>query len=589
MTTAAIVTRDELAQIRGQAAREYPNECCGVILVRGNERRLMPCRNIQDAKHAENPVAFPRTGRHAYYMDPHDILAFERQIDQGFELGVIYHSHPDAGAYFSETDKAQALSTGIDRQPGFPNTIQLVVSVVAGAPAAVAAYRWSRATQTFERVDDGELSTLGGDMKESERLFAAAERVMPGGVNSPVRAFRAVGGHPFFVGRGAGARLTDVDGRSYVDFVGSWGPLILGHAAAPIVEAVLEAAQRGTSYGAPTAGEVELAEAITRAYPSMEMVRLVSSGTEAAMSAVRLARGATGRDVIVKFDGCYHGHADSLLVKAGSGGATFSVPDSHGVPEALARLTLTAPFNDIEAVRALFRQRGDQIAAVIVEPVAGNMGVVPPAPGFLEGLRDVTSAHGSLLIFDEVITGFRVAYGGAQAAYGVRPDLTCLGKIIGGGLPVGAYGGRRALMQHVSPLGGVYQAGTLSGNPLAVAAGLAMLRALREGDVYARLDALGAQLESGLRSAAEKAGVPVTINRVGSMLTGFFCAGPVTDYASARRADTSRYARFFSSMLERGVYLAPSQFEAAFVSLAHSREDLELTARAAAESLAALS
>jgi glutamate-1-semialdehyde 2,1-aminomutase len=372
-----------------------------------------------------------------------------------------------------------------------------------------------------------------------------------------------------------------------VDFVGSWGPLILGHAAPAVVEAVTEAARRGTSYGAPTALEVEMAEAVTTAYPSMEMVRLVSSGTEAAMSAIRVARGATGRDLLVKFDGCYHGHADSLLVKAGSGGATFGVPDSKGVPAALAELTLTVAFNDLDAVRDLFARRGDRIAAVIVEPVAGNMGVVPPAPGFLPGLRAVTREHGALLIFDEVITGFRVAYGGAQELYGVQPDLTCLGKIIGGGLPVGAYGGSRSVMSEVSPLGGVYQAGTLSGNPLAVSAGLAAIRALADRRAYARLETLGTQVEQGLRDGARKAGVPLAVNRVGSMLTAFFCAGPVRDYASARGADTARYARFFQAMLDRGVYLAPSQFEAAFVSLAHSDADLELAARAAAEAFAA--
>jgi glutamate-1-semialdehyde 2,1-aminomutase len=426
-------------------------------------------------------------------------------------------------------------------------------------------------------------------MSESERLIAAAARVIPGGVNSPVRAFRAVGGAPLFIARAEGARLWDADGRAYVDFVGSWGPLILGHAAPAVVEAVIEAARRGTSYGAPTALEVEMAEALTAAYPSMEMVRLVSSGTEAAMSAIRLARGATGRDVLVKFDGCYHGHADSLLVKAGSGGATFGIPDSKGVPAVLAELTLTVAFNDLDAVRDLFRRRGDSIAAVIVEPVAGNMGVVPPAPGFLQGLREVTREHGALLIFDEVITGFRVAYGGAQELYGVRPDLTCLGKIIGGGLPVGAYGGSRTVMSEVAPLGGVYQAGTLSGNPLAVAAGLTAIRALADRRAYARLERLGAQLEQGLREGAGKSGVPLAVNRVGSMLTAFFCAGPVRDYASARQADTASYARFFQAMLARGVYLAPSQFEAAFVSLAHSEADIEQAARAAAEALGAAS
>jgi glutamate-1-semialdehyde 2,1-aminomutase len=425
-------------------------------------------------------------------------------------------------------------------------------------------------------------------MSRSEALFSAAQRVIPGGVNSPVRAFRGVGGTPFFVASASGARVRDVDGREYIDFLGSWGPLILGHAAPAVVEAVIQATRNGTSYGAPTGGEVEMAEAITEAFPSMELVRLVSSGTEAAMSAIRVARGATGRDAILKFDGCYHGHADSLLVKAGSGGATFSIPDSRGVPGSLAALTITVPFNDLSAVRAAFRERGAEIAAVIVEPVAGNMGVVPPAPGFLEGLRSACTEAGALLIFDEVITGFRIAYGGAQAAYRVRPDLTCLGKIIGGGLPVGAYGGRRAVMEQVAPLGGVYQAGTLSGNPLAVAAGLATLRSLRTGDVYSRLEQLGATLERGLVAAASKAGIPLTVNRVGSMLTAFFCEGPVTDYASARKADTARYAKYFHAMLERGVFLAPSQFEAAFVSLAHRPEDLDSSAAAAAESMATL-
>src|SRR5690242_16631731 len=380
---------------------------------------------------------------------------------------------------------------------------------------------------------------------QSRELRKRAEAVIPGGVNSPVRAFRAVGGDPPFIRRGEGSHTWDADGNEYIDFVGSWGPLILGHAPPAVIEAVTAAARRGTSYGAPTAHEVELASAITATYPSMEMVRLVSSGTEAAMSAIRVARGATGRDVLVKFDGCYHGHADSLLVKAGSGGATFGIPDSRGVPAALAALTLTLPFNDLAAARELFRARGGEIAALIVEPVAGNMGVVPPAAGFLAGLREITAQHGALLIFDEVITGFRVAFGGAQELYGVRPDLTCLGKIIGGGLPVGAYGGRRDVMEHVSPLGGVYQAGTLSGNPLAVAAGLATLEALEHGKPYARLEELGARLERGLRTAAEKAGAPFTVNRVGSMLTGFFCAGPVRDYADAKTADTARYARFY--------------------------------------------
>ena len=425
-------------------------------------------------------------------------------------------------------------------------------------------------------------------MPSSESLFEAAQRVMPGGVNSPVRAFRGVGGTPFFVAQAEGARITDVDGRAYVDFLGSWGPLILGHAPPAIVEALAERARKGTSYGAPTALEVEMAERITRAVPSMEMVRLVSSGTEAAMSAIRLARGVTGRDLIIKFDGCYHGHADSLLVRAGSGGATFGIPDSAGVPAALAALTLALPFNDLGAVSQAFEARRGQVAAVLVEPVAGNMGVVPPAAGFLAGLRDLCSRHGALLVFDEVITGFRVAYGGAQALYSVRPDLTCLGKIIGGGLPVGAYGGARDLMNRVAPLGPVYQAGTLSGNPLAVAAGLATLRALEDPTVYDRLEHLGARFASGISTAAAGAGISVAVNRVGSMLTAFFTDGPVTDYASAKRADTARYARFFHGMLERGVFLAPSQFEAAFVSLAHSERDLDVASEACRDAMKGL-
>ncbi len=425
-------------------------------------------------------------------------------------------------------------------------------------------------------------------MTGSEALYERGRRLMPGGVNSPVRAFGAVGGRPFFVSRGEGARIWDEDGRSYLDFLGSWGPLILGHAPAPVVEAVGEAIRRGTSFGAPTAREVELAELISRAIPSVEMVRLVSSGTEAAMSAIRLARGATGRDAIIKFEGCYHGHADSLLVKAGSGGATFSIPDSLGVPSALASLTLTLPFNDLAAVRRTLETRDGKIAAVIVEPVAGNMGVVPPTRGFLQGLRALTRHHGALLIFDEVITGFRVAYGGAQSFYGVSPDLTCLGKIIGGGLPVGAYGGRRDLMEHVAPLGKVYQAGTLSGNPLTVTAGLATLLALADPTVYRRLEAMGAKLQAGVEAAALEAGVPLTVNRVGSMLTPFFAAGPVTDFESAKRSNTSRYAKFFQGMLAHGVFFAPSQFEAAFVSLAHSEADIDSAGAAAREVFRAL-
>jgi glutamate-1-semialdehyde 2,1-aminomutase len=408
---------------------------------------------------------------------------------------------------------------------------------------------------------------------------------MPGGVNSPVRAFRGVGGSPFFVARGEGARLVDVDGRSYIDYVMSWGPLILGHAPKRVLDALRVALERGTSYGAPTPGEVELAREISAAVPSMELLRLVSSGTEAAMSALRVARGFTGRAKLVKFEGCYHGHADSLLVKAGSGGATLGVPDSLGVPAELARLTLTVPYNDLDAVRTVLAAEGRDVAAVIVEPVAGNMGVVAPAPGFLAGLRELTQRYGALLVFDEVITGFRVAYGGAQARYGVTPDLTILGKVIGGGLPVGAYGGRREVMECVAPLGGVYQAGTLSGNPLAVTAGLETLRALREPGVYEALESRAAALEAGLREAAGRAGVPTTVNRVGSMLTAFFSAGAVTDWASAAQADRGRYGRFFHAMLGRGVYLAPSQFEAAFLSLAHSPDDVAATVAAAAAAL----
>jgi len=425
-------------------------------------------------------------------------------------------------------------------------------------------------------------------MTRSESLFSRAQELIPGGVNSPVRAFRGVGGTPFFVARGQGARIWDVDGRAYIDFLGSWGPLILGHAPPAVVEAIAETARRGTSYGAPTAQEVELAERIIRAVPSIEMVRLVNSGTEAAMSAIRLARGATGREAIIKFEGCYHGHADSLLVKAGSGGATLSLPDSLGVPVSLASLTITLPFNDLKAVAAVMAARGRDVAAIIVEPVAGNMGVVPPSPSFLSGLRALCDRFGALLIFDEVITGFRLAAGGAQALYGVKPDLTCLGKIIGGGLPVGAYGGRRELMAQVAPLGGVYQAGTLSGNPLAVAAGLATLRALEAAEAYQRLDDLGGALHAGLEAAARKAGVALTVNRVGSMLTAFFAERAVTDYASAKRSDTRRYAAFFHDMLDRGVFLPASQFEAVFVSLAHSEADVEAAVRAAGEALQAL-
>ncbi len=418
--------------------------------------------------------------------------------------------------------------------------------------------------------------------KNSQDLFKAAQNIFPGGVNSPVRAWRGVGGEPRFIARGAGAKIYDVDGNEYLDYVGSWGPLILGHAPPRVVAAIQDAATRGTSFGAPCELEIELGRRITRALPSIEMLRFVSSGTEATMSAIRLARAFTRRDQIVKFDGGYHGHADFLLAKAGSGVATLALPDSAGVPAPIAATTLLAPYNDLDAVARLFDAHRDEIAAVIVEPVAGNMGVVPPQPGFLAGLRDLTRAHGALLIFDEVITGFRVAWGGAQSLYNVQPDLTCLGKIIGGGLPVGAYGGRRDLMQHIAPLGPVYQAGTLSGNPLAMAAGIATLDAIADApSAYAQLEARGAQLERGLRDAARAAKIPVTINRVGSLLTAFFAESPISNYQLAKTSDTQRYARFFHGMLERGIYLAPSQFEATFISLAHTEEDVARTVDAA--------
>jgi glutamate-1-semialdehyde 2,1-aminomutase len=408
----------------------------------------------------------------------------------------------------------------------------------------------------------------------SEALFARAQAVIPGGVNSPVRAFRGVGGTPRFMARGEGSHVFDVDGNAYVDYVCSWGPLLLGHRPPQVVEALRAVLEEGTSFGAPTEREVVLAELIAKAVPSMEMVRLVNSGTEATMSALRLARGFTGRDLSIKFEGCYHGHVDSLLVKAGSGMATLGIADTAGVPRAFAETTIALPFNSIDAVEAAFASRGDQIAAVIVEPVVGNMGCVPPAPGFLKALRDLTARHGALLIFDEVMTGFRVALGGAQARYGIRPDLTTLGKIIGGGLPMAAYGGRADVMKKVAPVGPVYQAGTLSGNPLAVAAGLAMLRYLLEHpEIYDLLEARAAQLTAWTPPG-------VTINRVGSMFTFFFTPGPVTDWDSAKQCDTARFGKFFHFLLERGVYIAPSQFEAGFVSAAHTEEDIRLTVEA---------
>jgi glutamate-1-semialdehyde 2,1-aminomutase len=406
----------------------------------------------------------------------------------------------------------------------------------------------------------------------SEKIFSKAQKLIPGGVNSPVRAFRSVGGSPPFIARGEGSRVFDVDGNQYIDYVGSWGPLLLGHRHPVILEALREALETGTSFGAPTSREVEMAEAISSAVPSIEMVRLVNSGTEATMSALRVARGFTGRDLIVKFEGCYHGHVDSLLVKAGSGVATLGLPDSPGVPKGFSDTTIALPFNSQGALEQAFRARGNQIAAVIVEPVVGNMGCVSPSPGFLQMLREITARYGSLLILDEVMTGFRVAFGGAQQLYGVRPDLTTLGKVIGAGLPIGAYGGRADIMSRVAPAGPIYQAGTLSGNPLAVAAGIAMLRYLKlHPETYTQLET---------RSAAICAAAPpgTTVNRVGSMFTIFFTDQPVTDWESAKKSDTARFADFHRAMLEGGVYLPPSQFEAAFVSAAHSEEDIRTTA-----------
>jgi glutamate-1-semialdehyde 2,1-aminomutase len=409
----------------------------------------------------------------------------------------------------------------------------------------------------------------------SEELFRRAQELIPGGVNSPVRAFRAVGGNPPFIARGEGSHIFDADGNEYIDYVGSWGPLLLGHRHPEILSALERALAIGTSFGAPTEQEVELAAAICDAVPSIEMVRLVNSGTEATMSAIRVARGFTGRDLIVKFEGCYHGHVDSLLVKAGSGLATLGIADTQGVPQSFADTTLALPFNSVEALEEAFRAYGDRIAAVIVEPVVGNMGCVPPLPGYLPAMREISARHGALLIFDEVMTGFRVAFGGAQARFGIRPDLTTLGKVIGGGLPVGAYGGRRDIMSKVAPLGPVYQAGTLSGNPLAVAAGLAMLRHLKtHPEIYEQLEARAAEL-----CAAAPAGV--TVNRVGSMFTFFFTGTPVTGWESAKRCDTARFGRFFRAMLVQGIYLAPSQFEAAFVSAAHTDGDIGRTIDAA--------
>ena len=428
-------------------------------------------------------------------------------------------------------------------------------------------------------------------MKTRSKSAALRERacqVIPGGVNSPVRAFAAVGGAPIFLSRGAGARVWDADDNEYIDFLSSWGPLILGHAPKVILDALTEAAALGTSFGASTAREVIFAEQLTSMIPSMEKVRLVNSGTEATMSAIRLARGCTGRAKVVKMDGGYHGHADGLLVKAGSGAETFGVPDSAGVSPGTAADTLTVPYNDVAAAEALFNDVGSEIAAVIIEPVAGNMGVVPPQPGYLKALRDLTRRHGALLIFDEVITGLRLGLGGAQLLYGVLPDLTCLGKIIGGGLPVGAYGGKASLMDKVSPDGPVYQAGTLSGNPLAVAAGMAMVQELKRLNPYPELEALAHRFKQGLLSISAEAGVPLCVNGVGSMFTCFFQEGPVTDLTSAKASDTALFARYHRAMLDRGVFLAPSQFEAGFVGTCHTEADIDTTLGKAREVIKSL-
>ncbi|MFG0212699.1 glutamate-1-semialdehyde 2,1-aminomutase [Brevibacillus porteri] len=416
--------------------------------------------------------------------------------------------------------------------------------------------------------------------EKSTQLFAEAQHYIPGGVNSPVRAFKSVGGNPVYIAKGEGSHIFDVDGNSYIDYIGSWGPLILGHAHPRVLAAITEVAALGTSFGAPTERETEMAKLVCAIVPSVEVVRMVNSGTEATMSALRLARGYTRRNKIMKFEGCYHGHADSLLIKAGSGVATLGLPDSPGVPEGTAHNTITVPYNDLESVKLAFESFGDDLAAVIVEPIGGNMGVVPPQPGFLEGLREITEKHGALLIFDEVMTGFRVALGGAQELYGITPDLTTMGKVIGGGLPVGAYGGKREIMQQVAPAGPIYQAGTLSGNPLAMAAGLTTLQELSKPGAYERLEKMSARLAEGLADNAKKLDIPHTLNRVGSMVCLFFTETPVVNYETAKTSDLERFSAYFNYLLEEGIMIPPSQFEGMFVSLAHTDEDIERTIEA---------
>ena len=413
--------------------------------------------------------------------------------------------------------------------------------------------------------------------EKSRLAFAKAQKVIPGGVNSPVRAFKSVGRDPIFIDRGEGAHIWDIDGNRYLDYVGSWGPLIVGHAHPDVVAVIKRVAERGTSYGAPTEVETVLAEEVLKVYPSMEMIRMVNSGTEATMSALRLARGVTGRTKIVKFEGCYHGHSDQLLIKAGSGALTLGVPTSPGVPSQVAATTISARFNDLEGLREIFQREGEEIACVILEPVAGNMGVVLPEEGFLQGIRRLTEEYGALLIFDEVMTGFRVSFGGAQAHYGIDPDLTCLGKVIGGGLPVGAYGGKRRFMEQIAPSGPIYQAGTLSGNPLAMNAGLATLKLLQQPGTYEALTSKTIRLAEGLKQGAREAGLPIWVNAVGAMFSAFFTDVPVKDYASACTSDVERFGKFFRGMLERGIYLAPSQYEAVFLSTAHTESDIDQT------------